>query len=160
MGARRSGLDPGLKGDLVRPARLGDAAAIARILRDKGLCEPSEAVKARVRAGLMFSLADPHHTVFVAENAKGRAAAFISVAWTSSLGADLEGYVMEVSAHSRFRGLESCLLEAVRGEAARRGCQRLVVLKRREGEPYQDFFVRHGWQERQDLIILELSLRP
>ncbi|MDQ3458564.1 MAG: GNAT family N-acetyltransferase [Deinococcota bacterium] len=150
-------------GGFIRPARAGDAAAIARILRGDAcphvLSETPERTRARVREGLLFCGRDEGHTVFVAENGKGRAAGFVAVAWTRNLRFGIYGLVSELFVHSRWRGqgLGSRLLDAVKAEARRRGCQRLLYSK--DGDPQRrGFYAKRFGRERGDAAFFVFHL--
>ena len=141
----------------IRMAGLGDAQALAVILRETGwfdvmAAESLEESEKRVRDLLAHGLADKSHSIYVAVDQEDLPAGYISVHWLPYLFlSGPEGYVSElfVSASARGGGIGAALLEAVRIEANNRGCARLSLLNGRQRESYhRKFYEKQGWEER------------
>ena len=150
----------------IRRAGPSDAGALAALVKGLGLFSWMEKVDAgslagRVAAHLALCLADPSHTVFVAERAEG-VVGYVAVHWLPYLILQgPEGYVSELFVHEEARGagVGALLLSEVEREAKRRGCARLCLLNRRTRESYQrGFYPKHGWQERADMANFILPL--
>lgn len=143
----------------IRNATLDDARQLALLLQgigwfeafNSGDIEPS---RARVEARLTQCLADPSHSVFVAEWPAGEIAGYGSVHWLPYLFmSGPEGYVSElfVRASARGRGVGGKLLKVIEAEARARGCQRLSLINLRSRESYQrQFYIKAGWTERSE----------
>ena len=143
----------------IRNATLDDARQLAVLLQgigwfeafNSGDIEPS---RARVEARLTQCLADPSHSVFVAEWPAGEIAGYGSVHWLPYLFmSGPEGYVSElfVRASARSRGVGGKLLKIIEAEARARGCQRLSLINLRSRESYQrQFYIKAGWTERSE----------
>lgn len=152
----------------IRPAHLGDAAALADLLVDIGWFQhyfdvvPAEVLRERIGQRLQSNLADSSHSVYVAENAEGELTGYVAVHWLPYLFLPgPEGYVSELFVRdtTRSQGIGSRLLAAVKAEAALRGCSRLSLLNMRTRESYQrGFYSQQGWEERPDAANFILRL--
>ena len=72
-----------------------------------------------------------------------------------------EGYVSElfIAGSERGKGVGSKLLEAVKEEATKRGCARLMLLNLKNRESYQrGFYKKQGWIEREEVANFVLRL--
>ena len=151
----------------IRNATLDDARQLAVLLQGIGWFEAFnsgdvENSTARVRARLTQCLADPSHSVFVAEWQAGEIAGYGSVHWLPYLFmSGPEGYVSElfVRESARGRGVGVKLLANIEAEARARGCQRLSLINLRSRESYQRrFYIKAGWMERADAANFVYSL--
>lgn len=152
----------------IRPALPQDAPAFAQVLCSvewlTRLIEtpPDELHRWMLRA-LDSCLADDSHLVLVAEANGNEILGFVSVHWLPYfLFKGPEGYVSELFVHAsaRGKGVGTRLIEAVKEEARRRGCHRLMLVNSRERPSYQrEFYRKNGWQERESManFVLELS---
>jgi GNAT superfamily N-acetyltransferase len=152
----------------IREAESADAPDIADLLRSLGLFahlegEAREVTQERVRCHLGLCAADDSHLVLVAQLPSGEIVGYCAVHWLPYLILPgPEGYVSELFIMEQFRaqGLGSRLLEAVKSEAQKRGCSRLMLLNMRKRESYQrQFYAKHGWEERPDAANFILPLR-
>jgi GNAT superfamily N-acetyltransferase len=141
----------------IRRARPDDRDALVKILRDLGWfsyleSELRERTAERVDRHLALYNAGESHSIYVAEDPAGEVAGYVGVHWLPSLFlVGPEGYVSElfVAASARGQSAGTRLLEAVRAEAAARGCSRLLVINRRTRESYQrGYYEKCGWVER------------
>jgi GNAT superfamily N-acetyltransferase len=148
-------------------ARNEDAERLADFLRDlnhfrrlQGL--PAESVRAQVREELRLCLADASHTVYLAQDGDGQILGYANVHWLPYLFLPgPEGYVSElfVAEAVRGHGIGTQLLEAVKQEAATRGCSRLSLLNIRDRESYRRaFYAKAGWYERNEAANFMLDL--
>ena len=152
----------------IRPAHLGDAAALTDLLVDSGWFQhyfdaiPAEALREQVEQRLQANLADSSHSLYVAGNGAGELAGYVAVHWLAYLFLPgPEGYVSElfVRNSARSQGIGGRLLAAVKTEAAQRGCSRLSLLNMRTRESYQrGFYAGQGWTERTDAANFVLRL--
>ena len=151
----------------IRNATLDDARQLAVLLQGIGWFEAFnsgdvENSTARVRARLTQCLADPSHSVFVAEWPAGEIAGYGSVHWLPYLFmSGPEGYVSElfVRESARGRGVGVKLLAIIEAEARARGCQRPSLINLRSRESYQRrFYIKAGWIERADAANFVYSL--
>jgi GNAT superfamily N-acetyltransferase len=144
----------------IRKANIRDAGAIAGILH--GLkwfanlqAASIETTQAQVTRHLELCNADPSHSVYVAEDAAGAIAGYVSVHWLPYLFlTGPEGYISELFVDEAWRGngIGAQLLETVKAEAKERGCYRLMLINNRTRESYQRaFYKKHGWEERPDM---------
>lgn len=138
-----------------RPARLEDGGPISTLLRGLGWfghldAEPADVTEARVRDHL--ALSDGSHSILVAEDGKGVFLGYAAVHWLPYLFLNgPEGYVSElfVTESARGRGVGTQLQTAIRAEAERRGCSRLMLINSRSRESYRrGFYAKQGWEER------------
>lgn len=146
----------------VRPADRQDVPAIADLLRSMGWFahinrESPLETQARITSQLVLNSDYGDHTTLIAElvNARGvgHLAGYINVHWLTNLLKGADGYISElfVREEDRGKGAGSALLEAVRLEASKRGCSRLMLFNLKQRESYQrGFYVKQGFQERED----------
>jgi GNAT superfamily N-acetyltransferase len=141
----------------IRPARPQDVPAIAVILRSVTWMTrvqetAPEELHQQMLANMELCLADDSHTVLVAEDSSGNVRGFASVHWLPYfILKGPEGYVSELFVHetARGEGIGTLLLEAVKVEARRRGCTRLMLVNGRNRPSYQrEFYKKNGWRER------------
>ncbi len=151
----------------IRKAELSDVPALTDLLRSLGLfahimAETPQATQDRVRKHLALCLSDDSHLLLVPQLSTGEIAGYCAVHWLPYLIlTGPEGYVSELFIHEKFRGqgIGAQLLEAVRTEAQKRGCSRLMLLNMRKRESYQrQFYTKHGWEERPDAANFILPL--
>jgi N-acetylglutamate synthase-like GNAT family acetyltransferase len=141
----------------IRKAEMTDVPALTDLLRSLGLfarinAESPQSTEEHVRRHLALCLSDDSHLILVARSSEGNVAGYCAVHWLPYLIlAGLEGYVSELFIHEKFRGqgIGAQLLEAIRAEAQKRGCSRLMLLNMRNRESYQrQFYSKQGWEER------------
>ncbi len=151
----------------IREAKDTDVPALTSLLRSLGLfahinAETAPSTEERVRRHLALCLSDDSHLILVAQLPGGEIAGYCAVHWLPYLIlAGPEGYVSELFIHedSRGQGIGAQLLEAVKVEAQKRGCSRLMLLNMRKRESYQrGFYSKHGWEERPDAANFVLPL--
>jgi GNAT superfamily N-acetyltransferase len=151
----------------IRRAKIEDAAVLGEILRSvewfTTIIEmPPEKLQANIERGLSHALSNDSHLVLVAETGLGRLLGYVSVNWLPYLFLDgAEGFVTELFIHKAARGtsIGTQLLEAVKEEARRRGCVRLMTINGRTRESYQrSFFKKNGWREREMMANFVLDL--
>ena len=151
----------------IRNATVDDARQLAVLLQGIGWFEAFnsgdvEDSTARVGARLTQCLADPSHSVFVAEWPAGEIAGYGSVHWLPYFFmSGPEGYVSElfVRESARGQGVGVKLLAIIEAEARARGCQRLSLINLRSRESYQRrFYIKAGWMERADAANFVYSL--
>ncbi|HTP10020.1 MAG TPA: GNAT family N-acetyltransferase [Anaerolineae bacterium] len=151
----------------IRRAEMTDAPTLAELLRSLGFfaavaAETAAETQTRVLKHLTICLADNSHLVLVAQTASGEIAGYCAVHWLPYLIlAGPEGYVSELFIKDKFRGqgIGSQLLEAVKTEARKRGCARLMLLNMRQRESYQrQFYSKQGWEERPEAANFILRL--
>jgi GNAT superfamily N-acetyltransferase len=154
----------------IRLARREDALRLAAFLKGMNYFHrletlSPEQVAAQVDRHLALCLADPSHSVYVAETVSGEPVGYANVHWLPYLFLPgPEGYVSElfVSETARGQGIGSALLRAVKEEAETRGCSRLSLLNMRGRESYQRaFYAKDGWEERADAanFVFEMMRR-
>ncbi len=152
----------------VRPALPQDAPAIGEVLCSTDwltrLIEiPPDELQRWMLHTLDRCLADDSHLVLVAETDRNKILGFVSVHWLPYfLFKGNEGYVSELFVHASARGsgVGTRLVEAVKEEARKRGCHRLMLVNSRERPSYQrEFYKKNGWQERESManFVFELS---
>lgn len=122
----------------IRPARVTDAAEIARLAGELGYPASQPDMQAR----LAEVLARPEHHVLVAESGGallGWAAAEIRTLLVSGRKAELMGLV--VATQARRLGVGKTLVEAIQRWGAEQGCDRLTVrsnVARTESHPFYE----------------------
>ncbi len=152
----------------IRNAKLGDAPALAEILRSvewftQLIEKPLEDLQCQITRSLESVMRDDSHWMLVAESGAGRLLGYISVHWLPYLFLEgEEGYISDLFVHKAARGsgVGSSLLHAVTEEARMRGCTRLMLLNGRMRESYQrEFYKKRGWRERETManFILEIK---
>ena len=152
----------------IRKAEVSDVPGISDVLRSLGFfalinAEAPETTQERVRKHLALCVSDDSHLVLVAQTPDGEIAGYGAVHWLPYLIlAGPEGYVSELFIKEAFRGqtIGGRLLEAIKAEAQKRGCSRLMLLNMRKRDSYQrQFYPKHGWEERPDAanFILPIS---
>jgi N-acetylglutamate synthase-like GNAT family acetyltransferase len=153
----------------IRKAKPTDGPAIAELLRSTGLFarlsnESAQATQERVLRHLALCAADNSHLVLVAQSQAGEILGYSAVHWLPYLIlAGPEGYVSELFIKNEFRGrgIGGQLLDAIKAEAEQRGCSRLMLLNKRQRESYQrQFYMKHGWEEREDAANFVYHLSP
>ena len=151
----------------IRNVQTEDAFAINRILRDLSWFphineEPEQATDQRIRQHIALCQQDDSHTIFVAENEQGEVVGYTAIHWLPYLILKApEGYVSElfIAGSERGKGVGSKLLEAVKEEAMKRGCARLMLLNLKNRESYQrGFYKKQGWVEREEVANFVLRL--
>jgi GNAT superfamily N-acetyltransferase len=154
---------------MIRKARLSDLNGLTRLLIGLGWfqhyfeAQPVEASEQRIGRHLSLCLADPSHSVYIAEIPAGEIEGYVSVHWLPYLFLPgPEGFISELFVREAVRGLGlgSQLLEVVKQEAETRGCVRLSLINMRQRESYQrGFYVQRGWEERPEAanFVLRLS---
>lgn len=154
----------------IRKAQTTDGVAITELLRTLTFlsqikAEEADATQARVLAHLALAVNDDSHLILVAESTAGEIAGYGAVHWLPYLIlAGPEGYVSELFVRDDLRGqgIGSRLLDALKAEAQKRGCSRLMLLNMRQRESYQrQFYAKQGWVERPEAanFVLKLSLQ-
>lgn len=151
----------------IRKAEAKDAPAIADMLTSLGLfphidAEPSRSTQEHVLQHLELCSADDSHLVVVAQDMSNEIAGYCAVHWLPYLIlTGPEGYVSELFIKEEYRGqgIGSQLLEAIKEQARKRGCVRLMLLNMRKRESYQrQFYSKQGWEERPDAANFVLRL--
>jgi GNAT superfamily N-acetyltransferase len=143
----------------IRRANVRDAAALARLLKTFDWfphlqAETFVSTRKRVARDLKALNADDSHSIYIALQGR-QVVGYATVHWQPYfiLSAP-EGYVGElfVSEKVRGKGIGTELLAAVKKEATKRGCSRLMLLNRRNRESYKrKFYAKNGWTERKDM---------
>jgi len=151
----------------IRKAEDKDVAEIAGVIRSLGFFahitnESPQATEERVQKHFAQCIADDSHLVLVAQGADGKIAGYCAVHWMPSLFlAGPQGYVSELFIKEEFRGqgIGGYFLNAVKTEAKKRGCARLMLLNMRRRESYQRrFYPKQGWEEWTDAATFVLDL--
>ncbi|MBN2004529.1 MAG: GNAT family N-acetyltransferase [Anaerolineae bacterium] len=153
---------------LIRKAEPTDVPAIADLLRSLKFfafidAETPHDTQERVARHFAQCAADDSHLVLVAQEAGGDVVGYCAVHWNPYLMlAGPEGYVSELFVREphREQGIGGRLLEAVRTEAQKRGCSRLMLINIRKRESYRrQFYAKQGWEERDAAnFVFHLSL--
>jgi len=154
----------------IRRAVEKDAPSLARIIRSLGYfghieSEPAEITAARVESHLKICLASDAHSVYVAQDIKGKIVGYGSVHWLPYLIlTGPEGYLSELFVDETYRGhgIGSQILEVIKAEARSRGCARLMLLNLQKRESYQRrFYTKNGWEEREGVanFVFQISGR-
>jgi GNAT superfamily N-acetyltransferase len=151
----------------IRPALPQDIPALAEVLRSvewfTPLIEtPLQELHKRMLRSLELCLNDDSHLVLVAEGLKKDILGFVSVHWLPYFILDgPEGYVSELFVHKDARGLGAgtLLINAIKDEARKRGCSRLMLVNHRDRPSYQrEFYKKNGWREREALANFVFDL--
>jgi GNAT superfamily N-acetyltransferase len=138
----------------IRPARVSDASAIARLSGQLGYPMTAEDAAARVRA--MEDL--PDHAVLVAQP-DGVVAGWLHVCRRLTVEreyAEITSLVVDEAARSK--GLGARLLAAAEGWAKTAGLAVVRVRSNVIRERAHGFYARHGYGEKKRQIVLEKSL--
>jgi GNAT superfamily N-acetyltransferase len=142
----------------VRPARAGDAAALAALAGQLGY--PSTLPEVAERLPLVAG--SPDATVLVAGGGPGETVhGWIHVELKRSLLAPLAAQVMGlvVDEGRRSEGIGAALLEAAEGWARERGCHHMLVATRVTRERAHGFYRRSGYELLKTSHIFEKGLR-
>ena len=151
----------------IRIAKEEDAPAIADLLRSlesfpQIRAKTPEAIGEQVLCHLQLCQADDSHSVYVAQDLDKEIVGYCAVHWLPYLMfSGPEGYVSELflGESSRGLGIGGRFLEAVKAEARKRGCSRLMLLNLKHRESYQrKFYKKQGWEERQEAINFILKI--
>ncbi len=143
----------------IRDATIADAERLTTLVRSVGTFghiqdETFEETCAFVERNLALCLRDDSHMVLCAVDEDGEILGYTSVHWNPYLiHTGPEGYVSElfVYDYARGHGIGGRLLEVVKEEARKRGCDRLMLVNFRSRESYQrGFYRKHGWLEREE----------
>jgi len=142
----------------IREAAVGDAEAMATILREIGWSEKRNALPLEDISGPIVKLIQhvnknkEDHTLIVAIDENDEVIGFTNVHWVPfiMLGS-YEGYVSDVfvSPKASGEGAGNLLIETVMAEGKKRGCMRLMVTNGRDKPSYKrGFYKKLGWTER------------
>jgi GNAT superfamily N-acetyltransferase len=151
---------------IIRNASREDARAIASIARQVGWYErintesPDETLR-QVSERLDQSLREGTHTVLVAETVDGMVSGYTSVHWFPHLAHGIDGYVSELFLLPTMTGLGigGRLLDAIKEQAVKRKCTRLLLMNRRARESYKrSFYAKHGLEELRDAAFFTLDI--
>ena len=154
----------------IRRAEQKDAPHISKIIRSLGYfsqieSDPLEVTLERVENHLKMCIENDSHSIYVAEDSKGKIVGYGSIHWLPYLILNgPEGYLSElfVDEASRGHGIGSQILEVIKAEARSRGCARLMLLNLQKRESYQRrFYSKNGWEEREGVanFIYQLTGR-
>jgi N-acetylglutamate synthase-like GNAT family acetyltransferase len=130
---------------LIRTAKRGDVAAVTRLLGQLGYPADEEPVARRLKR-LQRSAADE---LFVAE-ADGEVVGLAGIHVSASLEYDEDAAKVSaivVDEAHRLGGVGRALLEAVEGEARRRGCALVFLTTAERRKDAHEFYRRLGWEE-------------
>lgn len=124
----------------IRPARPGDAVAVAELVAQLGYPAAPE----RVEAFLAAVAGDPRHTVLVASEPGRAIAGLLVISCRPALRVD--GWIgtveeLVVRQGARARGIGSRLLQHAKGLAAERGWKRVEASVARRRESYRRGFL-------------------
>ncbi len=142
----------------IREAAVGDAEAMAIILREIGWSDKRNALPLEDISGPIVKLIQhvnndkEGHTLIVAVDENDEVIGFTNVHWVPfiMLGS-YEGYVSDVfvSPKASGRGAGNLLLESIMNEGKARGCMRLMVTNGKDKSSYKrGFYKKLGWTER------------
>ena len=149
----------------IRSACREDAGAIASIARRVGWYErinnesPDETLR-QISERLDQALREGTHTVLVAE-ANGAVCGYTSVHWFPHLAHGIDGYVSELFLLPEVTGLGigGRMLNAIKEQAVKRRCTRLLLMNRRVRDSYKrSFYAKHGWEELRDAAFFTYEL--
>jgi GNAT superfamily N-acetyltransferase len=151
---------------LIRSACREDAGAIASIARQVGWYErvnnesPDETLR-QVSERLEQALCEGTHTVLVAETDDGVICGYTSVHWFPHLAHGIDGYVSELFLLPGMTGLGigGRMLNAIKEQAVKHRCTRLLLMNRRVRDSYRrSFYAKHGWEELRDAAFFTYEL--
>jgi GNAT superfamily N-acetyltransferase len=152
----------------IRPAVQADIPTLANIIRSLNYfahitSEAPEKTEERMGRHLALCDADQSHLILVAQDSStGPVVGYGAVHWNPYLLlAGPEGYVSELFVTQAYRGhgIGKKILNAIKAEAEKRGCARLMLLNLRRRESYQRrFYAKAGWEERPDVANFILPL--
>lgn len=150
----------------IREATLEDVGSIDTILRAIGWYErinkeTAAQTQALVRQRLEQCEREGTHTILVAVLPDGTAVGYSAVHWFPALARGMDGYVSELFVHPSVsgRGIGTLLLDSIKEHAARRNCERLILMNRRDRESYRrGFYASHGWEELREGAFFTLTL--
>jgi GNAT superfamily N-acetyltransferase len=150
----------------IREATLEDAGSIEIILRAIGWYERiNKETTAQTQAQVLQRLEqcerEGTHTILVAELQDGTVAGYSAVHWFPALSRGMDGYVSELFVHPLMsgKGIGTLLLDSIKEHAASRGCERLILMNRRDRESYRrGFYASHGWEELREGAFFTLTL--
>ncbi len=151
----------------IRSATMSDVNAIAYILNEVGWFDhinkgSGEEIERLITEHLNLCLVDNSHTVLVAENVSGAVTGYISAHWAPFLCfTGPEGYISEifVREESRAEGYGLALVEAVKKEAKKRDCSRLMLLNGKNRLSYiKRFYHKAGFTERPQIANFIIPL--
>lgn len=143
----------------IREATLEDAAQLTDLLREVGWrpdiqTMPLAQLTERVTRQLVRCLDNESHTIYVAIEAAGTIAGYVTVHWLPYLMyPGPEGFISELFLReaARGQGMGAKMLETVKQAAKDRGGYRLQLINHRQRESYQrGFYAKQGWEERLD----------
>lgn len=128
----------------IRPARAGDAAAIAELTTQLGYPVETDAQAAR----LAPILVSPRDVVLVAVDEADAPVGWVHVQDRLSLASQAEAQLagLVVDAAHRSSGVGAALLAAAEAWAAERGLASVQVYSRVERERAHRFYERHGYR--------------
>lgn len=151
----------------IRQADDADLGGITRIIRElgwfKSFREETEGdSRERVRKALELCRAEQSHTVYVAEDRRGKIVGYATVHWMPVLFlSGPEAYITELFVQKGLRGhgVGGKLLKTIEVTARNRGCVRMMLNNSRIRESYKRGFYRsRGWQERPEAAVFILEL--
>jgi GNAT superfamily N-acetyltransferase len=124
---------------------------------------PYNMTAANISKHLELCHSNESHTVYVAENDAGQIVGYLGAHWLPYLFLDgPEGYLSElfIDDSCRSKNIGTELLEAVKGDAVKRGCSRLLLLNSRSRESYKrSFYRKKGWEEREEAANFVYNLK-
>ncbi len=153
---------------MVREAVPGDAAGIAKVLRELGWFEhislETESITIhRVLQRVNQCQADQSHSIYIAEADDGHIMGYAAVHWLPTMYMKgLEGYLSElfILENDRDQGVGTLLLDYIQQEARTKGCYRLSLINMKGRESYhRQFYIKNGWEERESAVNFVLILR-
>jgi GNAT superfamily N-acetyltransferase len=149
---------------ITRYATSNDAQYIAEILQDIGWFEvfnvkPLEEVTSTVEH--YIQACDNSGSSFLVAEHRGSVVGFAVVDWRPIIGFGYEGYLSQLYVHSNTRGngIGHQLVEAVKSEAQKRNCQKLMTYISRTRSTYdRQFYPKSGWTERENAAMYIMKL--
>lgn len=152
----------------IRKATVKDAGGIVEVMKQAGksvysMSTPYVTSKDKVADQIKMCHADNSHTIYVAQSEDGKIVGYVGAHWLPYLFLDgPEAYLSELFVDESYRGnsIGTKLLEAVKDEAEKRGCSRLLLLNSRKRESYRrSFYKKHGWTEREEAANFVYNLK-